>query len=203
MRLLCVSFFLWVGFLGFAAFLLGESPDWSRLDKYKGTIGREEFAGLLDEVFVPRKNWRKNWVELDQDAVRIRKQGGKDDWYLLPFANPEEKLTPKLPEEYWRRGDALRSGSGSKALDGFRIALDPGHLGGKFSEMEGRHFVLGEKPPVKEGDLALQVAKRLAKRLRALGAKVSLVRKSAKPITKKRPKSLREEGKAWQKRIDG
>ena len=139
-------------------------------------------------------------MEIDQDGVRIRKQGGKDEWYLLPFA---KTLQTKAPDEYWRRGAVLRSGSGLKALDGFRIALDPGHLGGKFSEMEGRHFVIGEKPAVKEGDLTLEVAKRLAKRLGALGAKVSLLRKSSKPTTKKRPRSLRDEGRAWQKRIDG
>ena len=164
---------------------------------------RAEFVRLLDEVFVPRKSWRKNWVELDEDAVRIRRQAGKDEWYVLPFAKKSEETDGQLPKEYWRTADTLRGNAGAKPLDGFRIALDPGHLGGKYSKMEGRHFVIGEHLPVKEGALALQVAKRLAQRLQVLGAKVSLVRKSAKPTTKERPKSLREEGKAWQKRIDG
>ena len=36
-----------------------------------------------------------------------------------------------------------------------RIALDPGHIGGQYSEMEGRHFALNGSFPVKEGDLAI------------------------------------------------
>ena len=164
---------------------------------------RAEFVRLLDEVFVPRKSWRKNWIELDEDAVRIRRQAGKDEWYLLPFAKKSKDGEGNLPKEYWRPADVLRANAEAKPLDGFRIALDPGHLGGRYSKMEGRHFVIGEHLPVKEGALALQVAKRLSQRLQALGAKVSLVRKSAKPTTKERPNSLREEGKAWQKRIDG
>ena len=81
-------------------------------------------------------------------------------------------------QEYWRPAANLRAIAREKPLAGFHIALDPGHLGGKYSEMEGRHFVIGEAAAVKEGDLALLVAKRLSKRLNGLGAKVSLVRNS-------------------------
>ena len=181
----------------------GGNPNWSRLDKYAGTIERADFERLLTEVFVPREGWRKNWIELNQEAVRIRKEAGKDEWYVLPFAKDQAAAKANMPDEYWRSGDVLRAKKGGKPLSGFRIALDPGHLGGKYAKMEGRHFVIGEKSPVKEGDLALRVAKRLGKRLKTLGADVFFVRKSAKPTTRERPKSLRDEGKAWQKKIDG
>ena len=197
-KFLIGAFFL-VPFL----FLRGESVEWSRLDKYKGAMGKEEFERLLKEVYVPREKWRTNWIELDQDSVKIRKQGGQDEWYVLPFLNPEGNATAIKPVEYWRSGRTLRSTSETKPLAGYRIALDPGHLGGKYSKMEGRHFVIGEHRPVKEGDLTLRVAKRLSKNLRTLGAEVFMLRSSAKPTTKERPKTLRKEGKAWQRRIDG
>jgi hypothetical protein len=79
-----------------------------------------------------------------------------------------------------------------KPLSGLRIALDPGHLGGKWAKMEERWFQVGNSPPVQEGDLTLRVARLLAPRLRALGAKVSSVRNSSEPITAKRPDDFRE-----------
>ena len=47
----------------------------------------------------------------------------------------------------------------SPSLSGLTIALDPGHIGGDWSAMERRHFSLHGDQPVKEGDLALAVAK--------------------------------------------
>jgi hypothetical protein len=79
-----------------------------------------------------------------------------------------------------------------KPLSGLRIALDPGHLGGKWAKMEERWFQVGDSAPVKEGDLTLRVAQLLAPRLRELGARVSFVRSGAEPITAKRPDDFRE-----------
>ncbi|HTD01367.1 MAG TPA: N-acetylmuramoyl-L-alanine amidase, partial [Chthoniobacterales bacterium] len=79
-----------------------------------------------------------------------------------------------------------------KPLSGLRIALDPGHLGGKWAKMEERWFQVGNTQPVQEGDLALKVARVLAPRLRELGAKVFFVRNSNEPITAKRPDDFRE-----------
>jgi hypothetical protein len=73
-----------------------------------------------------------------------------------------------------------------------RIALDPGHLGGKWAKMEERWFQVGKNPAVKEGDLTLRVARLLAPRLRKLGASVSFVRDSKEPITSKRPDDFKE-----------
>ncbi len=203
MRLSFISFGVCLATLAHAGHEVANKPDWSRLDEYAGSIERADFERLLSEVFVPRESWRKNWIELDQKAVRIRKEAGKDEWYLLPFAKDQAAAKANRPEQYWRDGTVLRAKGDDKTLTDFRIALDPGHLGGKYAKMEGRHFVIGKNAPVKEGDLALQVAKRLAKRLKILGADVFLIRKSAQPTTKERPKSLREQAKAWQKQIDG
>ena len=36
--------------------------------------------------------------------------------------------------------------------------------------MEGRHFSIGEDPPVREGEICLMVAKNLKEKLKAVGA---------------------------------
>src|SRR5436309_15098314 len=58
--------------------------------------------------------------------------------------------------------------------------------------MEERWFQVGSRPPVKEGDLTLKVARILAQQLRRLGAKISFVRNSNEPITPKRPDDFKE-----------
>jgi N-acetylmuramoyl-L-alanine amidase len=80
----------------------------------------------------------------------------------------------------------------AKPLSGLRIALDPGHLGGKWAKMEERWFKVGDTKPVTEGDLALRVARLLAPKLKRLGAKVFFVRNSKEPITSKRPDDFNE-----------
>src|SRR4029434_3897306 len=77
-------------------------------------------------------------------------------------------------------------------LSGLRIALDPGHLGGKWAKMEERWFQVGKSPRGQRGDLTLRVARLLAPRLRELGAKVFFIRNSNEPITAKRPDDLQE-----------
>ncbi|MFP6886109.1 MAG: hypothetical protein VB997_01055 [Opitutales bacterium] len=198
-----VSWFLGATFALAEVSILGEKPDWSRLDKYHESISRTEFEGLLTKVYVPRRAWWKDWLEISDKSVRVRKQAGKDEWYDLPFASCGKAAEANRPQEYWRSGDLLQANARGRPLEGFHIALDPGHIGGKYSEMEERHFVIGEASPVKEGNQALVVGTLLSKRLRVLGAQVSMVRSSSKPVTGQRPKTLRDEAKDWQGKIDG
>jgi hypothetical protein len=72
-----------------------------------------------------------------------------------------------------------------------KITIDPGHLGGAWAKMEERWFQIGESRPVVEGELTLRVAQMIARKLRALGAEVSLVREALEPVTKERPETLR------------
>jgi hypothetical protein len=83
------------------------------------------------------------------------------------------------------------------SLKGLTIALDPGHIGGDYSKMEGRHFSIGESPPVKEGDIALIVAKILKKKLIDEGAKVILVREENRPVSSYQPQDFLEEVEEW------
>jgi hypothetical protein len=77
-------------------------------------------------------------------------------------------------------------------LTGLKIALDPGHIGGKWAKMEERWFKSGDAAPVEEGVMTLRVAKLLAEKLRAHGAQVSFVRDKTEPVTPYRPAQFKE-----------
>src|SRR5262249_21750121 len=86
--------------------------------------------------------------------------------------------------------------SAGRPLEGLRIALDPGHLGGEWAQMEERWFQIGDTPPVKEGEMTLAVAKALAPRLEALGATGMWVRQENGPVTTTRPENLTDAARA-------
>ena len=110
-------------------------------------------------------------------------------FFTLEFAAPDSphKAVPRL----WSPASSLPAAILEKPLSGLKIALDPGHLGGSWAKMEERWFQVGNSKPVQEGDLTLQVARLLARRLREHGAKVSSVRNSDEPATAKRPDDFR------------
>ena len=163
-------------------------PEWSSLDSFQHSIIRTDFEHLLTRVYCPRTTWRKGWIELKEKEVWIRKSKALDDCYILSFGDGNQTST----------GEDSITPSGSKlSLQGLTIALDPGHIGGDYSKMEGRHFSIGESPPVKEGDLALTVAKILKKKLIDLGAKVILVREENRPVSSYQPQDFLEEVEEW------
>jgi len=132
-------------------------------------------------------------IKIDNDSAQIltNRQSGKV--FTLHFA-PDPASREHIPR-LWRPAKSLRARNQTKPLAGLRIALDPGHLGGKWAKMEERWFKVGDSKPVTEGDLTLRVSRMLASRLKKLGATVLFVRNSTQPVTSKRPddfKSLRE-----------
>ena len=162
--------------------LFTEAPDWSVLDPFQKKITKSKFCKLLNEVYCPRKSWYSSWIEILNDRARIRKTGKLDSWYDLVFDNKEN----------WESNFDF-----NKTFLNTRIALDPGHIGGKYSLMEGRHFSIGEDPPVREGEICLMVAKNLKEKLKAVGAEVFLVRKINEPVTKNRPEDFTKEATSW------
>ena len=66
------------------------------------------------------------------------------------------------------------------------LALDPGHVGGIWAELEWRNFRISKEDHwVREGELVLEVAQRIRTRLTRLGAKVTLLREDYQPINPK------------------
>jgi N-acetylmuramoyl-L-alanine amidase len=156
---------------------LAEIPDWSRLDRLQKSISKQEFLRQLNQVYCPRKSWWSPWIEIEENRARIRKKAGSDEWYNLQFLESNETINLSLSRFQ---------------ISGTKILIDPGHIGGEFSEMEGRHFAIGGDNPVKEGDLALSVALKLKSELEKKGAVVSLSRKENQPVTQLRPKDFKE-----------
>ena len=176
---------------------LGDVPDYHRLDAYQETITREEFVRALGTLYAPHGGWEA-LIRADAEAVVIRKTSVPlDDLYTLRFAADDAHRRP-LPAAFWRPRAALppTPPPADKPLAGVRIAIDPGHLGGRWARMEERYFRLGDTAPVMEGEMTLQVARRLAERLRGLGAeRVDLVRDRTEPTTPLRPSDLVEQAR--------
>jgi len=161
---------------------LGEVPDWKRLDTFQKSITKYEFLKQLNEVYCPRESWWLPWLKIEESRVRILKKAGLEDYYDLQFSESNQS-GEKSPKSF--------------QISGSRILIDPGHIGGKFSEMEGRHFAIGDDKPVKEGDLALSVALLLKSDLEKKGAEVELTRQNNQPVTKSRPKDFDDLAITW------
>jgi N-acetylmuramoyl-L-alanine amidase len=160
---------------------LTPAPEWARLEAFQETITREEFARLLDTVYAPG-GAAAGMIEVrERDAV-ILKTLNPAEPFTLRFA--KDAASAKAPPRNWRPAASLPPAKAGRPLDGVKLALDPGHIGGDWALMEERFFQLGKDTPVREGDMTLLVAKLAAPQLRALGAEVSLVREAAVPSSR-------------------
>ena len=166
---------------------LAPQPDWNTLHRYSGIITAPEFERLLRQVYVPDGSWRQ-WISLTPTQAMITPHAGATP-IILPLASPGSAA--KIPPRFWKeRGQ--RSPQPGKPLAGLRIAIDPGHLGGKFARMEARWFQIGHSRPVEEGEMTLIVAKILKKKLEAMGAEVWLTRSKNGATTSLRPDKLKK-----------
>ena len=164
-------------------------PDFRELKKYDGLRTKAEFFRHLAAFINPDGEILRHIHVLEDsflpdpenDSLEIRfKPGG-------PLADPASLFDT---EEKERRGHPLarpeprKKGSGS--LKGLRIAVDPGHFGGKYSRFEYRHISWpdnpsGEEIVVREGELTMRTALELKKKLEQKGALVHLTRSWSHP----------------------
>ena len=169
--------------------VLGARPKWKVLEKYQQTITRDQFAGLLHNVYATH-GLPDAMVLVGPDSARILISREPLKYFTLRFA--QDDLSRASVPRLWRPASSLGRPPTDKPLAGLRIALDPGHLGGKWAKMEERWFQVGQSTPVTEGDLTLAVSRLIAPRLEQLGAKVSFVRNGTEPVTPLRPDDFRE-----------
>jgi len=163
---------------------LATRPDWSTFRAYQQTMSREQFVRLLDTVYAPGGAWKKT-IQVTETSARILTGDG---FYTLAFS-PGDGIV-REPGRYWRPKSQLPVRPADQPLKGVKIAIDPGHLGGEFAQLEERWFRIGDGKPVVEGDMTLRVAKLLQEQLGALGARVTLVRSTPGPVTSARPGTL-------------
>jgi len=157
---------------------LTPAPDWTRLEEFQETMSREEFQSLLDGVYAPG-GAANGMIEVRENEAVILKTLTPPEPFRLRFAR--DAAAAKAPPRTWRPAAAMPPAPADRPLEGVRLALDPGHIGGDWALMEERSFQLGQDQPVREGDMTLLVAKLAVPRLRALGADVFLVREAAVP----------------------
>ncbi len=169
--------------------VLGSKPKWGVLENYQRTITRDEFAHLISDVYCTH-GFAADLIKIDNDTAQILTNRESHNVFTLQFA-PDANSKARVPR-LWRPTKSLPAAKANKPLAGLRVALDPGHLGGRWAKMEERWFQVGETKPVTEGDLTLRVSRMLASRLRKLGATVLFVRNSTQPITSKRPGDFKE-----------
>ncbi len=175
---------------------LSTAPEWRRLDPYQGTITKDDFVSLLEKVYAIN-GADKLTIQVAEDHAMIKT--GTDQPYRLAFAKPGDVAKPIA--KYWRSASTLGPVQTERPLHGLKMALDPGHLGGQWAQMEERWYRMETGEPVKEGEMTLLAAKLLKRKLEGAGAVVSLVRNQHAPITRKRPADFEALARADLKRM--
>jgi N-acetylmuramoyl-L-alanine amidase len=172
---------------------LADPPNWKLLQKFQKTITHDEFERLLRGVYCTH-GIGDDFVRVDPKVACILMDRDAQSWFTLRFAASDAK-SAAIPR-WWRPARALPKSRKGGPLSGLKIALDPGHIGGAWAKMEERWFKSGDAAPVEEGEMTLLVAKMLAEKLRALGARVSFVRDKTEPVTPYRPDDFKETARA-------
>ena len=127
---------------------LSQSPHWDQLNRFQETITHDEFVCLLESVYAPN-GAAAQWIKIDSD--RSRYPGKRFRTISSSGSRPACKRRKPVPR-YWTSINQLNS-TDKAPLAGIKIAIDPGHLGGKWAQMEERWFQMGSSTPVTEGDL--------------------------------------------------
>jgi len=173
--------------------MLGERPDWSELDAWQNSISRSDFERLLKNVYTVGEEWR-NWVTIEDTYAVIRTHVEDDkQTYQLNFS--DEPMSIRSSKRFWRsKVEIVEQTKGAFGdperidfLKGLKVAIDPGHIGGDWAQLEARYFQIGGLPPVCEGDLTLQTGRILKEILEHWGAEVTMVREDLHPLNDKRP----------------
>jgi hypothetical protein len=167
---------------------LAPTPNWFAINEFQSTITRADFLRQIDEVFTVSPAWR-DWFEVGEEEVKIVTATNPREMIRLHFAPEGLEATPR---RYWRAAAHLPPASEDLPLGSLKIAIDPGHIGGRWGKMEERWFQIPGSPPVQEGDMTLQVGLLLKPLLERLGATVTMVRTETEPVTTARPEMLRE-----------
>jgi N-acetylmuramoyl-L-alanine amidase len=163
---------------------LGTKPDWLKLQSFHQTLTRSEFEAAMREVYSDGSPFPPPW-KLEPDGVVIKTGDSVKPEARIAFATRSE--TPLPGTRTWRAAAEMPPLKGRPLLSDIHIAIDPGHIGGAYAQMEERMLSFAPGESIQEGDLTLTTAQVLAERLKALGAYVSLVRDRAEPVTQQRP----------------
>ncbi len=164
--------------------------EWLELDLYQGTLTRQQFEQKLSTLYDPFHIFPA-YYEIDDSKVVFYPSAKERrvPQFVLNFAPPDK---PRAPMRWFRTPAEFRAESRplDKPLNGLRIAIDPGHIGGPWAQIEERSTRYKGSAPVQEGDMNLITARILKQQLTNLGATVFVVRDSTEPVTPYRPHDM-------------
>lgn len=145
-------------------------PTQKEIDSWGNPFTRAEFEKLFTEVYSDA-NTASRWFKTTDKGLIYENR-------LIPWKTPPQR------ERLWRPARQLPPiQNPDTPLEGIRIAIDPGHIGGKWATLEQRDNMIADKYRVQEGVSTRIVAELLADRLRKMGAVVMLTRTSSHPVS--------------------
>ncbi len=168
---------------------------WFPIDLYQGTITRQQFEQKLHKLYDPFSAFTP-YLDINDSRVvvypSVRER--QTPQFVLQFAPPNH---PRAPMRWFRTPAEVRTMSHplDKPLNGLRVAIDPGHIGGPWAQMEERSTRYNGSAPVQEGDLNLITGRLLKQELTNMGATVFMVRDSTEPVTPYRPGDMIEQAR--------
>jgi hypothetical protein len=168
-------------------------PDWPSFEKYHGTLTRATFCRLLDRVYNPSKAAYR-WLNVTDEYVEFFADEEKSQLdFTLRLASSEAKV--RAARRAFRTLPEIREldNPPGAPLRGVKIVLDPGHIGGKWADIEERSVVWGNHPRIREGDMNIRVATIARDRLVAAGAQVYMTHETPDPVTPLRPRDFMDQ----------
>ena len=169
--------------------------EWFPLDLYQGSITRAEFEQKLHTLFDPF-GVLPAYMDINDSRAIIYPSPTERrvPQFVLQFASPNQ---PRPTIRWFRTPAEIRAETHTldKPLSGLRVAIDPGHIGGPWAQMEERSTRYKGSAPVQEGDLNLITGRILKQELTNLGASVFVVRDSTEPVTPYRPNDMLPEAR--------
>jgi N-acetylmuramoyl-L-alanine amidase len=156
-----------------------EAPDFSNFvqsnEVNEGELRQNLRAIDPDQGLLRYVSFNQGWLELFRDFFSKSIPSG-----YLEFSRSLSNKNPSVDsDELMQRlrqvSTQVRSGE-NKPLNGLKILIDPGHMGGDLWDQRTGKFVSVDGRKVSEGDLTLWTALVTAKKLVALGASVVLTR---------------------------
>ena len=118
---------------GYRLGMLGIEPEWNSLDIFQKTLSRAEFIEAIETVYLPN-GYDDKWITIYPGYALIRMDSHDiEATYRYNFA-------PWVFEESVEEENRVAGSIKKFPLEGLVIAIDPGHIGGEFSQLERRHF---------------------------------------------------------------
>ena len=171
---------------------LAPEPGWGRLERLADVLTAAEVRESMTRIYGDGTADWEEWLKVGDERA-----GGAGEVEIVKWSAEAggERLALSMaggrePVRYWREAEDLpvSSDPDGRPLEGVKVVLDPGHIGGAWARMEERWYQPQDEPTaVMEGEKTLLTAQRLKPALEALGAVVSLVRERAEPVTAARP----------------